>query len=145
MPEYYWGEEWKRRWWRRHGKPVTVDLAKDPHGGLIGPPGCGKGVTNEIVNLLAGKGALGEGLCDCNVISLDTTGQNYGVTHRWRSEFSDIVRLNWFNLLGFGDDGFNPMLFSEEHDEQAALGQCLQYVSGQEREPLWSEGAQDFY
>jgi Type IV secretory system Conjugative DNA transfer len=42
----------------REGKPVTFDPARQGHFLLLAPPGCGKGASLEIPNLLFGAARL---------------------------------------------------------------------------------------
>jgi type IV secretory pathway TraG/TraD family ATPase VirD4 len=133
--EFYLGREWNPETGRT-GDAVYFDLGS--HMTLQGPTACGKGVTLEIPNLLV------DGLREVNIVSIDNTGQNRAVTGRWRSTFSDVVDLTPFGLHGFKDAGCNPLLSVKSYEHAAAIGECLQVVKPDAREPLWEESAADF-
>jgi type IV secretory pathway TraG/TraD family ATPase VirD4 len=133
--KFYVGRKWNPAT-GRIGRPQYFDLGS--HMTLEGPTGCGKGAAVEIPNL------LGDNLRDCNVVSIDPTGQNRAVTHKYRSKFSDCYDLNPFGLLGFKDARCNPLLPVKHYGQAAMLAQCLQVVPPDAREPLWPESAADF-
>jgi len=133
MDDFYLGYEWNPRRRRIGRRTVTYDLRA--HQSLIAPTAGFKGVSIEIPNLLRLMGA--------SVLSFDPTGQNYFVTHRWRSTVSQIALLDPDNLCG-PDIGFNPLLSVQSYDDAAAIGECLQEVRPDAREPLWEESSADF-
>ena len=131
---FYLGHKWNPKTGRK-GRRVMWRLRS--HMTLLGPTSCGKGVTIEIPNLLM-KGAL----YHSSVVSIDPTAQNYSVTWRWRSSFSDVVALNPFDLLGTGNDaGFNPLLTVQNYQEAAAIAECLQDMRADAREPFFQDMA----
>jgi type IV secretion system protein VirD4 len=119
----------------RTGDAVYFDLDKIPHMTLLGPTGGGKGQI-EVFNLLS------DGLKGVNVISVDPTGQNACVTQRYRSTFSDVVFLNPYGLHGLPDAGCNPLLSVETFEDAMAVGEAIEEVRPDAREPLWPEGTQ---
>lgn len=131
--DLYLGRKWNPKTGRK-GRRVKWPLRS--HQTLLGPTSCGKGVTFEIPNLLM-KGAL----YHSSVVSIDPTAQNYSVTWRWRSSFSDVVPLNPFDLLGTGDAGFNPLLTVRNYQEAAAIAECLQDMRADAREPFFQDMA----
>src|SRR5271170_315542 len=133
--KFYVGREWNPET-GRVGREQYFDLGS--HGFLLGPTGCGKGVAVEIPNL------LGDNLRDCNVVSIDPTGQNRAVTHAYRSKFSDCYDLTPFELHGVKDTRCNPLLSVGRYTHAAMIGQCLQVIKADAREPMWQEGAADF-
>ena len=120
----------------RIGRRVAFDLAKIAHMTLIGPTSCGKGATVELPNL------LGDGMRHCNVISLDPTGQNFEVSWRWRSSFSDVLPLNPFKLHDGDDVGCNPLLSVETFEDAMAVAEAMMEVKPDAREPFFVESAQ---
>ena len=133
MDDLYIGYRWNSRTGRFGGPPLTYDLGG--HQTLLAPTAGFKGASFEIPNLLRLTGA--------SAVSFDPTGQNYFVTHRWRSTVSQIALLDPFNLCG-PDEGFNPLLSVENYDDAASIGECLQEVRADLREPLWEESSADF-
>jgi len=130
---FYLGRKWnpeKRRFGRGE---VTYDLRS--HQTLLAPTGGFKGASFEIPNLLR--------LTGVSLVSLDPTGQNYFVTRRWRSTVSDITLLDPFNLCG-PDAGFNPLAWVQSFDDAAAIGECLQEIKEDAREPIFQESSADF-
>ena len=133
--DFYLGSAWNPISGRR-GRRVIYDLRG--HMTMLGPTASGKGVTVELPNLLM-DGALRH----ASVISIDPTGQNAAVTKRWRSSFSDIVILNPFDLLGLGDTAFNPLLTVHSYEDAAALGECLQDMKADAKDPIWQDSSAD--
>ena len=93
-------------------------------------------MTIELVNL------LGDWLRAVNVVSIDPTGQNYSVTHRWRAKFSDVQSLNPFHLHGGADVGCNPLLSVTCFEDAMLVAEALLEVKPDAREPFWGESAQ---
>jgi type IV secretory pathway TraG/TraD family ATPase VirD4 len=118
------------------GRRETLNLKHIAHMTLQGPTGCGKGVTIELVNL------LGDGLRNCNVVSIDPTGQNYAVSWKWRSSFSEVLPLNPFHLHGGKDVGCNPLLDVKSFVEAMAVAEALMMVRPETAEPFFAESAQ---
>lgn len=133
--KFYLGRAWNPKT-GRVGRAQYFDLGS--HCTLLGPTGCGKGAALEIPNL------LGDNLRECNVVSIDPTGQNRAVTHKYRSTFSDCFDLNPFALLGFKDAKCNPLLSVQNYGQAAMIGQCMQIIPAEAREPLFPESAADF-
>ncbi|HEX3995163.1 MAG TPA: hypothetical protein VHX39_28645, partial [Acetobacteraceae bacterium] len=101
MEPYWCGVEWN---WQtgRKGRPVV--LASDRHVSIFGPTRCGKGITNEAVNLLwggdpalyrlAGLPVLGRRFrCD-STFNIDPKLQNCAICMKWCSRFSTVWVLN---------------------------------------------------
>lgn len=113
---------------------VYFDLSS--HCTLIGPTGCGKGAAIELPAL------LGDELREVNIVSLDPTGQNFCVSQRWRSTFSDVVPLNPFHLHNGHDAGCNPLLSVETFEDAMSVAEAMQEVKPAAHEPFWAESAQ---
>lgn len=114
------------------GDPVRFDLRS--HFTLLGPTGCGKGVTLEMPNLLLG-------LRNMSVVSIDPSGQNAAVCAEARRGMgSDVLMLNPFNLHvarypDMKDVGFNPLLALDPKspgffEDAMALGDASISVEG---------------
>jgi type IV secretory pathway TraG/TraD family ATPase VirD4 len=132
---FYVGREWNPVT-GRIGDARYFDLAKIPHMTLLGTTGCGKGATAEIPNLLM------DGTKGVNVISIDSTGQNACVTQRWRSTFSDVRFLNPHGLHDLPDTGCNPLLSVESFEDAIAVGEAVEEVKPDAREPFFPESTQ---
>jgi type IV secretory pathway TraG/TraD family ATPase VirD4 len=132
MQDYYIGKKWNVKRRRIGRRMVTYDLRA--HATMMAATGGFKGASNEIPNLLR--------LTGVSVVSFDT-GQNYFVTHRWRSTVSQLALVDPFNHCG-PDIGFNPLLSVHSYDDAVSIGDCLQEVPPDAREPMWPEGAADF-
>jgi type IV secretory pathway TraG/TraD family ATPase VirD4 len=95
-------------------------LASDRHVSIFGPTRCGKGITNEAVNLLwggdpalyrlAGLPVLGRRFrCD-STFNIDPKLQNCAICMKWCSRFSTVWVLNPRGILNIPSIGFNPLL-----------------------------------
>jgi len=117
MEPFWLGQTWD---WRtgRKGRPLAY--ASDRHVGMYGPTRCGKGICNEIVNLLwggdprlfrlAGLSVPGRRFRWNSVVNLDPKLQNCSVAMKWRARFGTVWVLNPRGILGIPSIGFNPLL-----------------------------------
>jgi type IV secretion system protein VirD4 len=128
--KFYLGRKWNPVTGRT-GRAVYFDLDEIPHMLLCGPPGCGKGATIEIMNL------LGDNLRGCSVVSIDPSGQNKAVTARYRATFSDVVVLDPF---GSEDAGCNPLLSVETLQDALGIAEALQDANST-HESFFPEGS----
>lgn len=110
----------------------------DRHVVLIGPNGSGK-TKRVIVPALAD-------LVDYSVLVNDIKGELCAMTMAHRVAAGNlIVRLNPFNVLGLGSDGFNPVSSLETGDDfpddALELAEAIIRIEG--REPHWAQAAQE--
>ena len=107
--------------------PVVVDLESNLL--INAPPGAGKGVTLEMLNLLSG-------LRDASVLSVDPSGQNAAVCAEARRKMGhDVLCLNPFGLHvkmypDLQSVGFNPLANIDPrsplfYQACAAIGEAL--------------------
>jgi type IV secretory pathway TraG/TraD family ATPase VirD4 len=140
MAKYYVGHAWNLET-RRVAGPEFNDLGGImPHVAVIAPPGGGKGVGQEMPNI------LGDGLRDANIISIDPAAQNCAVTMRWRSTVSEIALLNpchieGLEVNGVKDTGINPLLRVKTVRDALAIGEALQQVRSAS-EPFFEQSGQ---
>jgi type IV secretion system protein VirD4 len=127
----------------RTGRPVTVDLESNCL--LVAPPGAGKGVSLEIVNLLAGlRGSV-------SVLSVDPSGQNAAVCAEARrcAAKNDVLCLNPFGLHvahypDLASAGCNPLANIDPRSplffqDCQAVADALIKIEG--KDPHWTESA----
>lgn len=136
------GRKWDHRTGRA-GELVTFDPASEGHFLLLAPPGCGKGASLEIPNLLLE-------LRDCSVLSVDPSGQNAAVCAEARRRIgNDVLCLNPFGLherryADLQSVGFNPLagidwrsgLFLQDCQ---AVGEALIKIEGHDTH--WTQSA----
>jgi len=127
------------------GAPPTYDQANllryvgDRHIVTVGPNGSGKSRRLLWPNL--------RDLTKWSVVVVDPKGElaHWTKDHRERSG-SRIIRLNPFDVLGLGSDGFNPVAALDPKNEEFAddamgLAEAIIRVEG--HEPHWSQSAQE--
>jgi type IV secretion system protein VirD4 len=112
----------------------------DRHIVTIGPNGSGK--TKRLL-----VPALHD-LTDWSCVVVDIKGELCAMTAAHRQKASRnavIIRLNPFNVLGLGSDGFNPIaalqLNDDFPDDALELAESVIRISG--NEPHWSQAAQE--
>jgi type IV secretion system protein VirD4 len=139
------GELPSRKRWFRPRSASPVDLNKplrytgDRHICLIGPNRSGK--TKRL--LIPALHDLTGWSCVVNDIRGDLCAMTQ--EHR-RAAGNHIIKLNPFNVLGMGSDGFNPIaaleLTDDFPDDALELAEAVIRVEG--KEPHWPQAAQEW-
>lgn len=116
-----------------------IRYADDRHLITVGPNGSGKTRRLLLPNLAE--------LTDWSILVVDPKGDLACMTAAHREAAgSKIVRLNPFDALGLGSDGYNPVAAldpdsDEFPDDAMGLAEAVIRVEG--REPHWSQSAQE--
>ena len=117
----------------------AVRYAGDRHLVTVGPNGSGKSRRLLLPNL--------SDLTGWSILVVDPKGELAHMTAVHRAHRGNtIVRLNPFNALNLGSDGFNPVAALDPAsddfpDDALGLAEAMIRVEGQE--PHWSQSAQD--
>lgn len=110
----------------------------DRHIVTIGPNGSGKTKRLLIPAL--------HDLTDYSIVVVDIKGELCAMTAKHRARTGRIIKLNPFNLLQLGSDGFNPIaalpLNDDLPDDALELAEAIIRVEGSE--PHWAQAAQEF-
>lgn len=122
-----------------HPKMQPVCYPADRHIVTVGPNGSGKSRRLLLPNL--------HDLTDWSILVVDPKGELAHMTaqHR-RSKGSQIVRLNPFDALRLGSDGFNPVAALEPESDDFpddALGLAEAIIRAEGKDPHWGQSAQD--
>jgi len=120
--------------------PSTTNRYKgDRHLITIGPNGSGKSRRVLVPNLID--------LTHWSIVVVDPKGDLAAMTGKYREgQGSNILRLNPFDVLKLGSDGFNPIAALEPRsedfpDDAMGLAEALIRIEG--HDPHWSASAQE--
>jgi len=123
--------------------PVAAPLmyGRDRHIVTFGPNGSGKTRRLLVPNLI--------GLKDWSIVVIDPKGELCRMTAMHRANRGGkIMVLNPFNLFGMPSDGFNPVMALDPKsddfaDDALTLADAIIKTSPHDRDPHWSQSAQD--
>jgi len=118
---------------------AAIRYRDDRHLITIGPNGSGKSRRVLVPNLVE--------LTHWSIVVVDPKGDLAAMTSKHREDRgSKIVRLNPFDVLKLGSDGFNPLAALEPKDEDFpddAMGLAEALIRIEGHDPHWSASAQE--
>ena len=143
-PRFPAGEACKRflRAVRRQPRTDLVRLSRAVHTAVFAPPGTGKSTGLAIPHLLT---------CTDAMVNVDFKGELYRATaeHRRRVFGHQIVALDPYKLVTEHPDSFNPLDWIDKDartavDDIRDLAEALVIRTGQEKDPHWTDSAEEW-